>query len=354
MGNSVWLQFAVFLGGATAVWVAGTRLSNDTDVLAHRLNLGQALGGLLVLAVVTNLPEVAITVSAARQGALGLAVGNILGGIAVQTVVLAVLDAVGLRKRAALTHHAASLVLVLEGVLVVAVLAIVVMGAQMHGGRLFLRIEPASVARLATWLVGLWLVVRARRGLPWHDEGRSAPGGQALPMHQGRKRKSEVAKEAGRSTSFVAVSFAVSAAVTLVGGVLLAHSGEELAAHFGISGVVFGATVLAAITALPEISTGLAAMRLDDVQMAVADIFGGNAFLPVLFLVAGLISGKAVLPETGPYDLYLAALGVLLTTVYIVGFVFRPRRQLGWLGPDSVTVLALYAIGIVGLVAIAH
>jgi cation:H+ antiporter len=173
-------------------------------------------------------------------------------------------------------------------------------------------------------------------------------------MHQGRKRKSEVAKEAGRSTSFVAVSFAVSAAVTLVGGVLLAHSGEELAAHFGISGVVFGATVLAAVTALPEISTGLAAMRLDDVQMAVADIFGGNAFLPVLFLVAGLISGKAVLPETGPYDLYLAALGVLLTTVYIVGFVFRPRRQLGWLGPDSVTVLALYAIGIVGLVAIAH
>lgn len=344
----------MFVGAAIAVWVAGTRLSNETDVLAHRLHLGQALGGLLVLAVVTNLPEVAITVSAARQGALDLAVGNILGGIAIQTVVLAVLDAFGLRKRASLTYYAASLVLVLEGVLVVAVLTIVVMGAQMHGGHSVLRIEPASFAILATWLGGLWLVGRARRGLPWHDDGKSAPGGQKLPQHHGRQLKSEAATKGHRSTLFIAASFAICAAVTLVGGVLLAHSGEALANRLGISGVVFGATVLAAATALPEISTGLAAMRLDDVQMAVADIFGGNAFLPVLFLVADAVSGDAVLPQAGRYDLYLAALGALLTTVYIVGFVFRPRRQLGWFGPDSVAVIVLYAVGLVGLVAIAH
>ena len=47
---------------------------------------------LILLAVATNLPEIAITASAALSHNLGIAIGNILGGIAIQTVVLVVLD----------------------------------------------------------------------------------------------------------------------------------------------------------------------------------------------------------------------------------------------------------------------
>ena len=55
------LSLLIFLGCAGAIWVAGIFLSNYTDVLAERLHLGSALGGLVLLAVATNLPEVAIT-----------------------------------------------------------------------------------------------------------------------------------------------------------------------------------------------------------------------------------------------------------------------------------------------------
>lgn len=109
-----WLLIVIFVAAAAAVWVAGIQLSKTTDVLDTRLHLGSALGGLIVLAVATNLPEIAITVSAAASGSLEVAVGNILGGIAIQTVVIVVLDAFGKRGAGVkpITYRAASLGLV--------------------------------------------------------------------------------------------------------------------------------------------------------------------------------------------------------------------------------------------------
>jgi len=91
----------IFVVAAAVVWRAGVRLSDTTDVLGDRFGLGQALGGVIVLAIATNLPEIAITVSAALAGNVDVAIGNILGGIALQTVVLAALDFAGRRRRSA-------------------------------------------------------------------------------------------------------------------------------------------------------------------------------------------------------------------------------------------------------------
>ena len=127
----LWLTLVIFVVAAGAIWVAGVQLSKQTDVLATRLHLGAALGGTVLLAIATNLPEIAITASAALAGNIGVAVGNILGGIAIQTVVLVALDAFGVRGDRPLMHRAASLVLVVEGGLVVAVLAVVIAASQL-------------------------------------------------------------------------------------------------------------------------------------------------------------------------------------------------------------------------------
>jgi cation:H+ antiporter len=91
---------------------------------------------------------------------------------------------------------------------------------------------------------------------------------------------------------------------------------------------------------------------MKDYQLAVSDIFGGNAFLPVLFLLAVVISGTAVLPDAQASDIYLAGLGVLLTCVYAAGLIFRPKWQVCRMGVDSLAVLALYTLGLGGLFAI--
>ena len=344
-----WLAL-IFAAAAAAVWFAGIELSDTTDVLSSRLGLGEALGGLILLAFATNLPEVAITVTAAASHNLGIATGNILGGIAIQTVVLALLDGFGVRA-SPLTYRAASLVLVIEGALVIAMLVVVVMGTRLSSSVIWARVTPAGVALLLLWLGGLWLVGRARHGLPWHEAG-NPPGGQLEPRGMAHARKDEERSLRGHSTPRIVAGFGGAALVTLAGGVVLEESGNGIAGHIGLSGVLFGATILAAATALPEVSTGLASLKLGDYQLAVSDIFGGNAFLPVLFLVATIVSGSAVLPDARNSDVYLTALGALLTVVYLCGLLFRPRRQWLRLGPDSLVVVALYVLGIIGLVAV--
>ena len=84
----------VFVAAAIATWIAGLYLSRATDALDVRLGLGEALGGMILLAVAGSLPELAITVSAVAEGELGIAAGNLIGGIAMQTLVLVICDRV--------------------------------------------------------------------------------------------------------------------------------------------------------------------------------------------------------------------------------------------------------------------
>ena len=342
----------IFVGAAAAVWVAGIKLSDTTDILSSRFGLGEALGGLILLAIVTNLPEIAITASASLSHNIGVAVGNILGGIAIQTVVLAVLDAFGVRGRDPLTYRTASLVLVLEGALVIAALTVAVMGSQLPPSLLVWRVEPEALLIAALWVAGLWLLSKARSGLPWQEKG-DAPNCQEGPHGRSKPKKDQQAQNKGVSTARAAAVFSVAAVITLVGGVVLEESGDAIAGNIGMSGVLFGSTLLVAATSLPEVSTGLTSVKLGDYKLAVSDIFGGNAFLPVLFLMAGLLSGEAVLQRAHDTDIYLTGLGIPLTVVYLYGLIFRPRRRVLRMGIDSFAVLALYLLGVAGLIAVA-
>jgi cation:H+ antiporter len=243
---------------------------------------------------------------------------------------------------------AASLTLVLEAALVLAVLAVTIAASQLPAGLTFARLEPGAVLIVVVWLAGLALIGGPGQRLPWQEAGQP-PDGQEKARGHARKQAEKAATGRGHRTARIAATFGVAAMLTLVAGVTIEQSGEAFFGGLGLKGVVFGATVLALATALPEISTGLVAARHGDYQLAMGDIFGGNAFLPALFLLATLISGGSVLSQAKAPDIYLTALAALLTVVYLVGLVFRPKRQVAGLGWDSIAVLALYVLGVVGL-----
>jgi cation:H+ antiporter len=336
----------IFLAASAATWAAGTTLSKATDALDARLNLGDALGGLILLAVAGSLPELAITISAAAQGNLSLAAGNLIGGIAVQTMVLLLCDiAVGPERP--LTYLVGRLTPVLEGLLVIILVAGVEMGSLLKpstaiGGV----VNPASLGIVVIWVVGIYAIQRAAKDPRWKVE---TPGSQPGRRRRERAHPDQPHPYAGSSTARVAVVFGVACLVTLGAGVLLEVTGNDLANRLGVNGVIFGATVLATATALPEISSGLAAVRLGDNALAMGDIFGGNAFQVCLFLVADLVAGKPVLQSAGPLNAWLGALGIALTAIYGFGVISRPMHCRWRMGPDSFLALVLFGLGILGL-----
>jgi cation:H+ antiporter len=261
------------------------------------------------------------------------------------------LDVFGLGKKDPLTYRAASLVLVLEGLMVITVLTLVVVGNQLRPSVIYLGVSPIDAIILLVWLAGIYMIGKARTNLPWHQLGVLSNSQKEERGHS-MKKKHDLSLKKGVTIQRVIAVFALCSLVTLVAGVGLEVSGDAIARHIGMTGVIFGATILAAATALPEVSTGLASMRLKDYQMAMSDIFGGNAFLPVLFMVATVISGKSVLPLAHKTDIYLTGLAILLTIIYICGLMFRPRKQLLWMGVDSFLVMIVYLIGLMGLFVI--
>ena len=119
-------------------WVARVNLAKATDLLDDRYGLGEALGGMILLSVAGSLPELAITISAAVAGNMGMAAGNLIGGVAMQTFVLVIADRF-VRGNRPLSTAAGSLVPALEGLLVIAVVCVTVMSAE--------RRSPGSAAR---------------------------------------------------------------------------------------------------------------------------------------------------------------------------------------------------------------
>ena len=345
------LLVVVFVLGAAAIWVAGVFLSKTTDALDARLGLGEELGGILLLAIAGSLPELAITISAAASGNLPLAAGNLIGGIAVQTMVLVVCD-ITVGKQPPLTFLVGALTPVLEGLLVVLVVSGVLMGSLLPQSTAIAgRVSPASIAIVVVWVIGIYVINRVRKDPRWKVE---MPGSHPGRRHHREDHPTQPHPFAARSTATVMILFGAASAVTLAAGVLLEIAGNTLADRAGINGVIFGATVLAAATALPEISSGIAAVRLGDHALAIGDIFGGNAFQVCLFLVADLIAGSPVLPTAGRLNSWLASLGVALTAVYAFGVIGRPVRCRFRLGPDSILALVVFALGVAGMFAIPH
>lgn len=292
--------------------------------------------GAVLVGATTSLPGIVTTVTGALDGAASFAVSNAVGSIAIQTVFLAVADL--WYRDSNLEHAAASLPNLMQTMLLVSLLGLVLVAiagpdATVAG------VNPVTVVLPGAYLFGIVLVRRTEQAPQWRP-ARSDVTRTDAPDDDNRQ---------GRLAPlwFAFVAYALVVAVT---GWVIARSGLSIAERTGLSGALVGALLTGVVTSAPELVTVLSAVRIGALTLAVADIVGGNTFDVLNVAIADVAYREgSVYHAVDERTQFVLALTVVLTGVLAAGLIERDRRGIGF---EGVGILALYGLGIVGLVAL--
>jgi cation:H+ antiporter len=346
--------YAVFAVGTVAVFAVGPRLARVVEVLADRLGIGQVLVGAVLLGVVTSLPGLVLTVTAAARGDAELAVANALGGVAAQTFFIAIADIV--YRTGTLSSGVPTRQVSFQSAFLLVMLSLIVLALGSPDTE-WVGVHPITPVIVIAYLVGLALsrnvdgdgqVALDDSADPSDDEG--ARGGLRGKLGELEERPTErVRRLQSATTATLWVRFGVFASVLAASGFALAWSGSSIADRTALSATSVGVLLTAVATSTPELVTAVAAARSGAIGLAAGDIIGGNVF-DTLFVAAADIAGPgSIFGAAGESALLLAGLAMLLNALLLAGLV---RQGSGTRNVDveSIAIAGVWCFGMVVLV----
>lgn len=311
--------FLVFGLLAVVVVVAATFLAGCADRIAEATGISRSLAGLVLLAVATSLPEFTVGWSAVWIGAQDLAVGELLGSSLFNLLILSILDLLtSTRGRILSRAGAAHALSATAGVLLTAVVLIVIL---LNWDWTFLRLGAGSFAILAAYLLSLRLV--------YFDQQFALREHETLPAPMPVPLRGAV------------IGYLAAAAAIFLAAPKMTTTAEDIATITGLGHTFVGTVFVALVTSLPEAVTTLTAIRMGSVDMAVGNIFGSNAFNMVIVAGIDLASSNAVLANVSPSHAITATAVILVTSVAILGLLYRVEKRWWILEPDAVLMILL-------------
>ena len=329
----------IFGTSSLVIALVGTRLTHLADRLADVTGLGEAVFGAVLLGASTSFPGSVASIATAAAGRADLAVGNAVGGIAIQTFFLVLADLV--YRRANLEHAAASVPNLINGAMLCALLALALMAAIGPEMAVF-GVHPASLILLAMYLFGLRLASRSRDRPGWRPV-RTSDTLEDVPNEDGHDQRGAIR---------LWLDFAASVGVVGIAGYFVGISGIALVGQTGLSETLVGSLFTATATSLPELVTSIAAVRQGALTLAVGGIIGGNTF-DVLFLSFADVAYRdgSIYHAISAEPLFIISLTILLTAILLLGLIHRERKGPANIGFESVGVLVFYLIGVAVLVS---
>ena len=296
------LSFVMLVAGfALLVWGADKFVAG-ASAFARRLGVSPLLVGLTIVAFGTSAPELAVSLTAALQGANEIAVGNVLGSNVFNLLVVAglsavlcplIMDRTLLRRDWPLSVAAAVLLLLF-----------------LAPDLTISRIE--GLILLAVFIVVLVVQIRAAM--------------------QGRGAADSEEEEIPMSPLLIGVNIVLGLACIIVGGQLAVNGATGIARMFGLSETLIGLTIVAIGTSLPELVTSLVAAHKGQNEIAMGNVIGSNLFN--ILLILGVSAAITPIP--------VQAVSVIDCLVLIgVSVVFYLPAMRGKLGRAPGAVMAL-------------
>ncbi len=343
-GAPLYVNLLLFAACAAGVWIAGTRLTVYADEVAGRKHLARGLVGLIFLASATELPEIVTTLTAAVEQKAKLVLGNMYGGIALQTTILAVVDAFFVR--AALSGYPRKPTNVLEAVLLILLLGLILGFTALEGRIGIAHVGAGSIILAATYLTSIFLLRGYDEHVDWVPVDLPA-------QHASSGEAPHRPNVTDLTLNGIYIRVAACCAAILFFGTLIVQLADSLAVQTGLGQSFVGATFLAATTSLPELSTTITAARLGAYTMAISNIFGSNLIMVVLLLPADIAYSQGrILAEAGPSEIFAIIVGIVVSAIYAVGLLVRRKPRFWNMGLDSVLILTVYVASLFALYAL--
>lgn len=332
---SAWAQFAAAM---LAVGLAGWQLTRYGDAIAGKTGLSRSWVGLVLLATVTSLPELATgltSVTAANQP--NIAVGDVLGSCVFNLAILVVIDF--LHRREPVYNRAS------QGHILSAGFGIILIG--LVGFSILLG------QRGPVWSLGHVGVYTPAFLLLYFIAIRS------IFLYERRQLGEFAAREAdlygGITLRQALIRYGAAATAVVAAGVWLPFAATDLADAMGWHKTFVGTLLVAAATSAPELAVTLSALKVGALDMAIANLLGSNLFDILVLAVDDLfyLPGP-LLSHVSPAHALSALSALVMTGMAVVGLLYRPTtrvlRTVGWvsiglLGVYLLNTSALYLLG---------
>jgi cation:H+ antiporter len=309
----VWIEFVCCVA---IILVAGTKVARYGDVLAEKTGLGGLWIGVVLLSVVTSLPELFNGISSvALVKAPDLTVGDLFGSNVFNLLIIALLDIV-FRDRPLLTVASKRQLLPAGLSMIPVAFSAVCIYLGTRGHDLGLGwIGAYTPILLIMYLVMMRIVLGFERR---QKKDVSAAADSAY---------------AGVSLRRAYVGFAAAAMFVIGAGTWLAFIGRDIADVMGWGESFVGSLFIAVSTSLPEITVSFTAFRLGAVDMLLGNVLGSNLFNMAIIGVDDIFYREGpILAAVSESHIFTGVIAVAMTCVVMGGLVFRTRldKRLGF------------------------
>jgi cation:H+ antiporter len=140
--------------------------------------------------------------------------------------------------------------------------------------------------------------------------------------------------------------FLFAAAAIIIAGTSLARRADAIAEATGIGQVWVGSVMLAIATSMPELATGVSAIRFDEPNLAIGDLFGAGLANMLVLAVLDLVPPRGRVFKGATFENTLSAcLAILMTAMAALFVMARPQWTIAGITPESLLLALVYVGG---------
>lgn len=303
-----------FISACLFIVVGFTCLIKGADVfvdnasgIATKFKVSPLVIGLTIVAFGTSLPELAVSVTAAIDGANEIAVGNVVGSNLFNTLVVAGMSACFFPLATSKT--------LMKRDWPISIIASIV---------LLVFLFDCTISRIEASLLCAGLVLTL-----------------LSQLKEGKVEEANTSNE-DRKLIVLVLFLILGVAGIVVGGQLTVKGAVSLARILGWSETLIGLTVIAIGTSLPELVTSVVAARKGQTDIAMGNVIGSNLFNILCILgISGVIHPITVASSA---IIDVAVLCVVSFVFWLLCRKFELNRKMGLLQISTYAVYMAYII----------